>query len=203
MKHVNLMKGIKTIFCLLTLAMNFSVVALAESEVITTIILIDREAELVDLSSDGEVLKRYVSVPDYFSSGRSHKSSLKKSLQLVKDYGYEEDYNLPGSSTKEAKELQSFMAEAMPKRTCSTTQSTLILQKTIYQQRDTQNLSQVNLLDIAGVSQQNKMLDYSKAAFEKDSFEDIFYPSVDQNHVKQQDEGPHRSTYDVIRNIYT
>jgi len=105
------------------LTMNFSVFATAESEVIQTIILINREAELVDLSADGEVLKRYVAIPDYFSSGRSHKRSLKQSLELLKDYGLEENHTLPGSSDLAAEDLQSYMVDKLDKRTCGTSVS--------------------------------------------------------------------------------
>lgn len=86
-----------------------------DSEIITTIILINRQAELVDVNTEGEVLKRHLAVPDYFSSGRSHNRSLRKSLSLLKSYGQHEtidaspNYMLPNSSKLPGKCLQSFM----------------------------------------------------------------------------------------------
>lgn len=84
-----------------------------ESDVITTIILIDRQAELVDVDQFGEVLRRHVAVPDYFSSGRSHRSSLRQSLKMVKDYGsLKEDFSIPGDSDLSDDLLQSFLTQS-------------------------------------------------------------------------------------------
>ncbi len=62
----------------------------AKSGVITDIILINSVAELVDLSPDGEILQRYVTIPDYFTSGKSHKRNLRESLAKLKLYGYQD-----------------------------------------------------------------------------------------------------------------
>jgi hypothetical protein len=91
-----------------------SAVDVVENELITTIILIDRQAELVDVDLEGVVVRRHTAIPDYWSSGRSHKSSLRKALGVIKDYGLiEEDKSnfLPGSSHLPALCLQSFMLE--------------------------------------------------------------------------------------------
>lgn len=93
---------------------NLSGSSTEDSEIITTIILINRQAELVDVNSDGEVLKRHLAVPDYFSSGRSHNRSLKKSLSLLKTYGAVEEtpnHFLPNSSKLPGSCLQSFMKD--------------------------------------------------------------------------------------------
>lgn len=114
----NLMKGLLSVYFL---ALGSILFASSESEVITTIILINRQAELVDISLDGEVMKRHVAVPDYFSSGRSHKSSLKNSLNLLKDYG-SIDHALPESSNLSGATLQSYIISEMSNRAiCSTT----------------------------------------------------------------------------------
>ena len=93
---------------------NLSGSSTEDSEIITTIILINRQAELVDVNSDGEVLKRHLAVPDYFSSGRSHNRSLKKSLSLLKSYGAVEEapnHFLPNSSQLPGACLQRFMKD--------------------------------------------------------------------------------------------
>ena len=96
------------VFLFILLLLPFYSFLQAEEDVITTIILINREAELVDLNEDGEILKRHVSIPDYFSSGRSHNSSLRKSLNSLKDYG-SVNYHIPGSSSLPAEDLQQSM----------------------------------------------------------------------------------------------
>ena len=62
-------------------------VAAEDSDVFTNIILINGQAELVDFNEDGQVLTRHISIPDYFSSGRSHKRSLRQSMKSLKVYG--------------------------------------------------------------------------------------------------------------------
>lgn len=114
MKHINLSLLIgKMLFVSLLFLTTFaSLFASSESEVITTIILIDRQAELVDVDQFGEVLRRHVAVPDYFSSGRSHKSILRSSLKKVKDYGFiQTDFSIPGSSQLSNEVLQSFLVQ--------------------------------------------------------------------------------------------
>ncbi len=115
MKHINLslLTGKVLFVCLLFLTTFTSLIASSESEVITTIILIDRQAELVDVDQFGEVLRRHVAVPDYFSSGRSHNSSLRRSLKKVKDYGQlKTDFSIPGSSELPNEMLQSFLVQS-------------------------------------------------------------------------------------------
>ena len=92
-------KFAKGLLCVQLLILSSVLLASSEAELITTIILIDRQAELVDVSLDGEVMKRHVSVPDYFTSGRSHQSSLKNSLKMLKDYGSNDRHMLPKSSS--------------------------------------------------------------------------------------------------------
>lgn len=52
----------------------------AEEELITTIILINGQAELVDVNKSGDVLKRIIAVPEYFKTSRSHGALVKKSI---------------------------------------------------------------------------------------------------------------------------
>ena len=53
----------------------------AEEEFITTIILINGEAELADITKSGEVLKRIIAVPEYFHSRSSHNRLVKRSKE--------------------------------------------------------------------------------------------------------------------------
>lgn len=92
----------------------FSAISLTskESELITNIILINRQAELVEMDAAGEILRRFVVIPDYFSSGKSHNRSLRESLEVIKDYGSAEpDYFLPGDSNLPSECLQSFISK--------------------------------------------------------------------------------------------
>jgi len=73
------------ILCLFLI--SFSSTLQAEEDIVTDIILINGLAELVDINHDGEVLQRYMAIPDYFSSGRSHKRTLRESLAKTKIYG--------------------------------------------------------------------------------------------------------------------
>lgn len=84
---MNVYKNVLSLFILSILCLAFCSVANAKEEVITEIILINGLAELVDLSSDGQVLQRHLSIPDYFSSGRSHKRTLRESLAKTKLFG--------------------------------------------------------------------------------------------------------------------
>jgi len=173
--------------------------AWADSEVITTIILINREAELVDLNSDGEVLKRYVAVPDYFSSGRSHTNSLKKSLQLLKDYGHVPDYNLPGSSDLSANDLQSYMLENMKPRVCEQASLSLYISDKDIDSDDTNYLEISNSREIVALIASERIQISSKSMDPPSSFADVFYPSLDQETLKQQDLSPQRSYYNDVR----
>lgn len=55
--------------------------AVAGSEALTTIILINSEAFLVDIDSDGEVLKKHIEVPHYFRSGQSHQALVQQAMR--------------------------------------------------------------------------------------------------------------------------
>jgi hypothetical protein len=74
-------------FLLSLLCFSYSSNLRANEEVITEIILINGFAELVDINPNGDVLQRYLSIPDYFSSGRSHKRTLRESLAKAKLFG--------------------------------------------------------------------------------------------------------------------
>ena len=63
----------------------FSAIYASDTDVLTTIILIDGEAELVDVGPGGEILKRYIAVPDYFSSPSSHSSIVRRSLNRYRN----------------------------------------------------------------------------------------------------------------------
>jgi len=87
-----------------------------DSEIITTIILINRQAELVDLDEEGEVLKRHIAIPDYFTSGRSHSRSLKNSIERSKGYGHfisPKTHFISGSSDLLSEDLQSFLVDCI------------------------------------------------------------------------------------------
>lgn len=61
--------------------------AYAAEDIVTDIILINGVAELADFTTDGEVVTRHAVVPDYFTSGKSHKRSLREMLNKMKVYG--------------------------------------------------------------------------------------------------------------------
>lgn len=84
-------------------------------EAITAIILINGSAELVDVNNHGEILKRHVAIPDYFTSGRSHKRSLGNGMKMIEQYGSVESNFLPESSNLPTKCLQSFMVSITEK----------------------------------------------------------------------------------------
>lgn len=88
-----------------------------ENEIITTIILINRSAELVDINFEGEVVKRHAGVPDYFSSRKSHQTHLLNSLKQLSDAG-DNDYFLPQSSTRPNSCLQAYMIAAASYQNC-------------------------------------------------------------------------------------
>ena len=81
-----------------------------KEEVITEIILINRQAELVEMDQDGEILRRHIAIPDYFTSGKSHRRNLRESLRKLRAVGHvEENHLLPGSSDLPGLCLQSFL----------------------------------------------------------------------------------------------
>ena len=62
---------------LLLLTGSNDVYAIGENkELITEIILINRQAELVEMDQDGEIVRRHIAIPDYFTSGKSHRRNL-------------------------------------------------------------------------------------------------------------------------------
>ena len=107
--------GFRFLASIFLLSLSFQLFSSAEKDVITAIILINRQAELVDMDEEGEILKRHVAIPDYFTSGRSHQSSLRQSLRRIKDYGNVESFILPGSSKLPAVCLQSLMTSLKKK----------------------------------------------------------------------------------------
>lgn len=205
MSNVNLSKGIKTILCFFFLSANFLALASAESEVITTIILINREAELVDLDEQGEVLKRYVAIPDYFSSGRSHNSSLRKSLAQLKDYGYEKDFSIPGSSDLAAEDLQSYMMKPR-KKTCQTISCLLpFTSPDSIKESKRYPFDQTIIVASAYLSQNNEYTIKPQATNSShNSFIDKFYPRIIPDAKKQHQRGLSRSRGEyIIWNVYT
>jgi len=190
MKHVNLLKGIKAFLFFLTLTLNFAVFAVANSETITTIILIDRVAELVELTEDGEVLQRHLAVPDYFSSGRSHNTSLKQSLAKLKDYGYQENFELPGSSDLSSSELQSYMTTKRKVLDSLTTKDLQISKRAQINEKwsDQSFIEQHNNANSATILRTRidrlKLRSHNEQAA---SFLDVFYPRLEDSHLKQRD----------------
>lgn len=200
MKRVNLLKGLKTYLCFLILTLNFAVFAFANAETITTIILIDRVAELVELTEEGEVLQRHLSIPDYFSSGRSHKSSLKQSLLKLKDYGYEESFELPGSSDLDASILQSYMED---RRSNLCTHNTLDYQ-TLGLALVTTPLSKHHLEKrISGVSHRAAINsvreDVRRIHKVEESFTKVSYSRLEDSKIKQRDFNLIRSNIGIAR----
>jgi len=208
MIYVNVSKSIKTFFCLVLLTMNFSVFASAESEVIQTIILINREAELVDLSADGEVLKRYVAIPDYFSSGRSHQRSLKKSLELLKDYGFEENHTLPGSSDLAAADLQHYMVDKLGKRPCETSAPLINTGDLTLSLIDDQAQDQSNIYGLMGLTEalahHAQTSEDQTNTITQSSTDDIEYTAIPPPDIVKQQYGDFsRSDYSVGIFSYT
>jgi len=188
--HVNLLKGLKTYLCLLALTLNFAAFSLANSETITTIILIDRVAELVELTEDGEVLQRHLAVPDYFTSGRSHSKSLRQSLAKLKDYGLEESFELPGSSDLSSTELQTQMTSYITK-SCSLAPMNILpdslstMLKTKSNQRAIQHQSHVKY--IATIQSEPDLVRTTRHLEQRALFVDVFYPRLEDSQPKQRD----------------
>lgn len=70
----------------------------SEAESLNTIILINGEAVLVKIDQKGEILKKYINVPEYFTSSRSHESLVQRALGKVKGLSsvhrvYDEDHH--------------------------------------------------------------------------------------------------------------
>ena len=89
---VTLGSALKIIVLLIFISAGFTSELSASTEDLkTTIILINGQAALVDLNPKGEILKRYIAVPDYFTSYRSHESLVRRSIERAKsmrDIGY-------------------------------------------------------------------------------------------------------------------
>ncbi len=128
--------GIKILVSIFVLMLSAQLYGGSDSEIITAIILINRQAELVDMDDEGEIIHRHVAIPDYFSSGRSHQSSLRKSLSLIKDYGsIEKNFFLPGGSKLPAVCLQSYMLSFKNERI----EEQILYSKTVKQEIDCRN----------------------------------------------------------------
>ncbi len=201
MEQKKFFKGLQTYLCLLALTLNFAVFAWADAETITTIILIDRVAELVELTEDGEVLQRHLAVPDYFSSGRSHNSSLKQSLAKLKDYGYQENFDLPGSSLLSSSELQRHMTKE--KKDFS---PPMPYEKGISVDGPSLDQSKKSMAGILTnkvttiIKLQTKRS--SPQALETLSFVDVFYPRIEDSQLKQRDIYLMRSSIGDIAKAY-
>ena len=80
------MRFFKFTFVIIGLIASISLYGL--DKVFTTVILIDGNPELVDLSQNGDIIKKYKAVPFYFTSNRSHDDFVAVSLA---DYKAEEE----------------------------------------------------------------------------------------------------------------
>ncbi len=202
MKHIRLFPlwGSYILAIGLIVILQFTAFASSDEEFITTIILINRQAELVDIDSSGEILKRHVAIPDYFSSGRSHRSSLRKSLQLIKDYGLFNDHSLPGGSDLPAICLQSFMGN--PEVSKESSEMNNLYNTMSYPLKSEEDLSFISLL---GKGQDRFHHDFGIIAIRKLNHDismlDHFYPPISfiqGSLIKQQMKRPGRSNVDVI-----
>ena len=113
-KQSYLFKGLSYILLLIAFSHLSPLSASKKDDIITDIILIDRQAELVDLNQKGDILRRHISVPDYWTSGQSHSYSLKKALLSIKAYGAVDaidDAFISGSSSLPAECLQAFLRQ--------------------------------------------------------------------------------------------
>jgi len=152
----------------------------SDSEYITTIILINRQAELVDVNQDGEVLKRHMAIPDYFSSGRSHKKSLRSSLQKMKDYGAI-NHTLPGSSNLCSNILQSYILSVSQSKPLlcnwSSKHNNDFLNNLQDDVKSNKSSWNDNVSSIFKIKQEKEFLIYREFD-QKRSFADVFYPQV-------------------------
>ena len=73
---------IKSLAIAASLLISSSLIGL--DKVFTTVILIDGNPELVELNSEGDILKRYKTVPLYFSSNKNHNDFVIISLEDYK-----------------------------------------------------------------------------------------------------------------------
>lgn len=80
------MKIFKSLFTTLLFSLGFIVLmarGIYSDDMMTTIILINGEAHLVDVAPDGELLVSYGTVPDYFTTSLSHEEILAQSIAKV------------------------------------------------------------------------------------------------------------------------
>jgi len=154
----------------------------AEEEIITAIILINSQAELVDMDQEGEILRRHLAIPDYFSSGRSHKNSLRRSLNQIKDYGFIEDYSIPGSSDLPAICLQSSMNEDIGHEE----HAVLVFETSAHQPFDFPQVDVISDFEVFGVMQRNGIKIIRHTPLSKLSMGDSFFPTVFKLQIPQQ-----------------
>jgi len=159
----------------------------AEEEIITTIILINSQAELVDMDREGEILRRHLAIPDYFSSGRSHNNSLRRSLDQIKDYGIIEDFSIPGGSNLPAVCLQSFMKKA----TDPETSDSFSFESPANQLLEFPEIKTVANFEVYSVIQSINIKDHHKLPLSNSSMRDVFYPSISNLQIPK----PHKQRY--------
>jgi len=179
-------KGLLSVFFITFSSFLF---ASSDADALTTIILINRQAELVDVSPDGEVLKRHVSVPDYFSSGRSHQNSLRRSLKLLKDYGVI-DHTLPGKSKLSGLSLQSYLIEMSSKERVICVSDTQNYLSFFYETEVDLKSNTVSISYVKGQAciKSRKREKEVHTSERRRSFAEIFYPQSDlyQINIRQQ-----------------
>lgn len=83
----------------------------AEVDYQNTIILINGDAVLVKLGPKGEILKKYINVPDYFTSGRNHESLVQRAVSRVKELSavhrvYDTDHFMSQESIAQAEKCK-------------------------------------------------------------------------------------------------
>lgn len=78
------------LWILLVMIIGYAQVMDAKEDIVRDIILINGVAELADFNQEGEILLRHISIPDYFTSGRSHSRSLRESLAKINYFGASE-----------------------------------------------------------------------------------------------------------------
>lgn len=101
--------GVLSTFLLTFIFMVPSESLALESESLNTIILINGDAVLVKIDQKGEILKKYINVPEYFSSGRSHESLVQRAIGKIKGLSrvhrvYDEDHFMSARSIAQVEE---------------------------------------------------------------------------------------------------
>ncbi len=69
---------------LLTILVSLTFLRSEKDVMMTTIILINSEAVLVDLDERGEILNQHIRVSDYFTSSQSHETLVRRSINRMK-----------------------------------------------------------------------------------------------------------------------